>query len=346
MTKPVSWLMATCVVIGIFYISSDVLTPFVVSAILAYLVSPCASFLERKLRVSRWVIGLSLVALMVTIFILLWVTLFPIIYEQIISFIQSIPKYQIYLREHILPLAKTQLNKIDHALVKNVPQFLDNIFGMLLKNLAEITNRILRSWLVMVDILLTLILIPVFTFYFIKDWKVIGANIRNLVPHTKLNHYDRLMAQINITLSGLIRSQLTCCLILAIYYSIALSIIKVDFAVFIGITTGLLSFIPFVSVLSGFIASSISSYFTFDSSYGFIGVSMVFCIGVVIENIVSAALMSSKTGLHPLLLMFFILIGGHFFGLKGVLFAVPVGAITIVVAKFMLGEHRTKLRKA
>jgi putative permease len=340
MNKLISWSVILSALAGILYISSEVSTYFIVAFVLAYALSPVANWLEQKYRVPRWAIALVIVASMIALFVLLWVFLGPILYEQTISFIEALPKYRLYINQKLLPMIKAHVDKND---VMNIlSKLVNSITLQLFDFVGNIGIRVCQSWSIVVNMVLSIILVPICTFYFIRDWKEIGRAIENLLPSSKRRKYNKLITEIDTSLSGFIRGQLYSCLLLATYYSIALSIIKLDFGAFIGVTIGLLSFIPFFTTLGGTITAALAMYFKFKSICSLISIAIAFLIGIVIENTISYTLISRSTGLHSMMMVFAVLLGGNLFGFKGVFLAIPVSAIISTVIRFIIADSKNK----
>ncbi len=339
MNKILFWSIVITIFLTSIYLSRTILTPFIASLVISYFFSPAAYYLENKVKIRRDIIAFTIVGVIVLLFLLLWVLLIPLIYDQITYFINSIPKYKSYISKTVIPLIKQYILKIDRNFAENLPKIFEDFIGILFKDLVNFVETIWKSGFVVVNVLMMIILVPLVSFYFIKDWDYLVKGIENLIPMTNRSSYKKLMHDINASISGFIRGQLNVCFVLAIYYALALTIIKLDFGIFIGITTGIVSFIPFIGLLGGFIASSIVAYFQFQSLYGIMLVIIVFIVGNIIESIIVPKLVGRKLGLHPVWIIFFILLGGSLFGFIGMLVAVPVGAIIAVLTKFMVGRY-------
>ena len=339
MNKIFFWSIIILLSLGGIYLSSAILAPFVTSLVLAYFFSPMARYLESKTGIGRGIIAFLIVGVIILLFFLLWALLTPLIYDQITYFIKSIPKYKHYINEQLIPMIKNYLLKLDDSFAQKLPKIFEDFFAIFFKDLVGFIDKIWKSGFVVVNVLMMLILVPLVTFYFIKDWHVISSGVTKLVPMGKRSSYKELIHDINNSLSGFIRGQLNVCLVLAIYYAVALTIVRLDFGIFIGLTTGIVSFIPFIGLLGGFIAALIVAYFQFKSFYGILAIVVVFIIGNIIESILSPKLVGKKLGLHPVWIIFFVLLGGSLFGFLGMLFAIPIGAIIAVLVRFLINKY-------
>lgn len=327
-------------ILYIFYRSWDVVAPFAISFIVAYLLSPLVSHIHNKLKLPTWLISLLIVAIVFILFILLWVVLIPLIYDQLAHFVSQIPEYKRYISTNIYPKIYTLAEKFDPNYIEKIQKNLDNIFSVFLHGSTKMINKIWKSGSTVINIIAVIFLVPLVSFYMMKDWQKIYEKTIGIIPGKNRPQMVKLLRDINLALSGFIRGQLNICFILAIYYSIALSIIGLKYGIFIGLTTGLISFIPFVGLTSGFIVSVIVAYFQFASWKSFIAVCIVFLIGNLIESLISPKIVGNKIGLHPVWIIFALFLGTTWFGFVGMLIAIPVAAVINVLIKFLVEIYR------
>lgn len=309
------------------------------------MLSPLALKLE-DVGMSKFFASTFLIFILLLIFFSLWILLIPLIYEQITKFIENIPQYREFFNKSIIPVVMEQVKKINGSYVMKVQDKLGSLVQMVLEDLVLFIQKIWKSGFVFVSFLSMIVLVPLISFYLIKDWSEMNKNLMDLVPKTKQNTIKELVHDINSSLSGFFRGQLNICFILSIYYSVALLVIGLNFGIFIGITTGILSFIPFLGLLGGFLSSILIAFFQFKSWYGILAVVVVFLLGNIIEGVLSPKIIGKRLGLHPVWIIFFVLLGGSLFGIVGMLLAVPCGAVISILVKFFIRTyHGSKLYK-
>lgn len=323
------------IAVGIIYTLGGILMPFIVSFILAYLFVPLANKLEQNVRLPRTLGSLLIIVIIICLFTTLWLFLAPMILKQIQLFIEQIPTYKLFIQHNIMPKIVNILTKIDPGYADKIQENINETFAMIVQFTINSINNIWKSGIAFINILSMLILVPFITFYLIKDWRKVKSGSKHLVPVKMQHKFQILISRMNRSLSGFIRGQINVCILLAIYYSIALSAIGINFGVFLGITTGILSFIPFVGLLSGLIASILVAYFQFLVFKPIIFIVVIFAVGSLIENIISPKLIGNKIGLHPVWIIFALLIGASFFGFIGMIFAIPCAAIINVICRFV-----------
>ena len=331
--KKIFWFAFLLLTFYFLYLVRDILLPFVIAFILAYFLDPVV----RKLNSYRVPVGLSALLVLAAFFIILIVfviMILPDMSEQINQFADNVPKF----REIINTKFKNIINNIDSKFGKQIgdkmQELIQNISGVILNLLTSVLLNIWSSGIAIFNLISLIVITPIITFYLLKDWSLIVAKISSLVPLGSRNSFKNVMKQIDEVLSGFLRGQINVCLILACYYSVALSLLGLNFALFVGITSGILAFIPYLGVAIGAFIALMIAFFQFYHIHQVLLVIFVFLFGQFCEgNFITPKLVGEKIGLHPAWLFFLLLAGGAIFGFVGVLFAVPVGAIIGVLVR-------------
>ena len=142
------------------------------------------------------------------------------------------------------------------------------------------------------------------------------------------------------SLSALVRGQGAVCLILALYYSVSLTAVGLQFGILIGIFAGIVSFIPFVGAILGAIFSIGFSIIQFETYTPILLVAGIFLVGQVLEgNFLTPKLIGEAVGLHPVWVIFALLTGATLFGFLGVLLALPIAVVVAVLIRFSLRSY-------
>jgi len=146
---------------------------------------------------------------------------------------------------------------------------------------------------------------------------------------------------IDSALAGFVRGQGTVCLILGIFYALALSLTGLNFGLLIGLFAGFISFVPYVGSIVGLLISIGVALVQFLPDWVPVAmVAVVFVVGQFVEgNFLSPKLVGDRVGLHPVWLMFALLAFGYLFGFVGLLVAVPLAAAVGVLVRFGLGRY-------
>jgi predicted PurR-regulated permease PerM len=178
-------------------------------------------------------------------------------------------------------------------------------------------------------------------FYLLADWDRIVAKIDSLLPRDHLEDVRAIARDIDTAMAGFIRGQGTVCLLLGLFYAVALSLAGLKFGLAIGFGAGMLSFIPYVGALIGGALAIGVGLVQFWPDYGSVLLIVgIFAAGQFIEgNFLSPKLVGGSIGLHPVWLMFALFAFGYVFGFVGLLLAVPMAAAAGVLVRFMIAQY-------
>ncbi|WP_375327434.1 AI-2E family transporter [Candidatus Tisiphia endosymbiont of Nemotelus uliginosus] len=330
--KAIFWV----IVIGIMVISltliSNILTPFVIAAIISYLLQPVIYHLSIRYKYHRNVIVAIIFVLFFSIFIVVVAVILPIIYQQITLLISKIPTYKDYLQTQFIPLITAQIQAVEPTIANKIKDLINNFANGLFSLMTSLANNIWHYTMVTINVFLVVVLIPIILFYLLRDWTKIITTIDNLLPLKNKQKIKQILRAINNTLAAYIRGQLNVCLILSTYYSIALWMVGVDLSVLLGVLSGFSIIIPFIGVLITFVLTMIVSYFAVGLGNKLLYIAIIYLIGIFVESyILTPKMIGDKIGLHPLWIIFAVLALGNLFGFIGIFFAVPIAGIIKVL---------------
>lgn len=331
--------MLSFVLVGIIlYYLSPILTPFVAAFLLAYLVDPLVNKLMR-LGMPRLfaviTIFISLFASMVVFFLLI----IPLIQKQLLTGMQALPDLLVQLQEKMLPLIKKYLHvEVDTETIKNslAANWMkaSTVAGGALKT-------ILHSGFTIFEWITNLFLIPVVTFYLLRDWQKIIYNIQQLLPRSIEATVIRLAKECDEVLGAFFRGQFLVMIALAAFYSLGLISIGLKLGLLIGLLAGLASIVPYLGFIVGISTALIAASIQYSSFHAILYVIGVFVIGQLLEStILTPMLIGDRIGLHPVFVIFAILAGGVLYGFFGILLALPVAAVIMVVVRYFLQQYR------
>jgi predicted PurR-regulated permease PerM len=207
--------------------------------------------------------------------------------------------------------------------------------------LGTLVQKVWDSGKSIISLASLLVVTPVVAFYLLYDWDRMVATVDGWLPRDHRKTIHNLLVEINEAVAGFVRGQGTLCIILGAFYGIALTIAGLNFGLLIGLFAGLVSFIPYVGSLSGFILSVGVALVQFWPSWIPIAIVVaIFIVGQFLEgNILQPKLVGESVGLHPVWLMFALFAFGSLFGFTGMLVAVPVSAAIGVIVRFALGRY-------
>lgn len=191
-----------------------------------------------------------------------------------------------------------------------------------------------KSGLVIVNWFMNFLLIPVVTFYLLRDWDIITQRVSELIPRPYYRTVNAITKDANSVLSSFLRGQLSVMLALGTIYTIGLWIVGVELSLLIGMGAGMISFVPYLGTIVGLIAGVIAALVQFADINHIIYVLIVFGIGQILEGFVLTPwLVGDRIGLHPVAVIFAVLAGGQLFGFVGVLLGLPLAAVVMVLLR-------------
>lgn len=333
-------LFSLCLSAFLLYLLSPILMPFFIAALLAYLGDPVVDRLEKK--VARSVAVTIVFSVLFSVLTVLGFLIFPLLAQQISYLLQNIPGYIDHIQQHVLPAVSKELGidsaAIDLELIKNLfKAHYAQAGGLLSKVVASIAESglMLAAWTA------NLVLIPVVTFYLLRDWDHLMERINELLPRKIQPLIARLANESDQVLASFLRGQLLVMIALGIVYSTGLWIIDLELALLIGMLAGMVSFVPYLGFIVGIIAASVAMLLQTHEPMQLIPVAIVFAIGQMLEGmLLTPLLVGDRIGLHPVAVIFAVLAGAQLFGFVGVLLALPVAAVLVVLLRHVHDEYK------
>ena len=342
------WTGAFLLLVLLLWLFSGVLLPFAAAVALGYLLDPVADRLER-IGFNRLGATLLIVAWSALVLILISVLIVPVLWGQALSFIEALPAYAAKL-EKLISAETARLSRggglMDKLLGNKGGGQLASATNNLVAQAAQWAASFLKSLLTrgaaLISLISLLVVTPVVVFYMLLDWDKMIATIDGLVPLRHRETVRALAREIDTAIAGFLRGQALVCLFLGTWYGIGLSLIGLNFGLLIGITAGILSFIPYVGSLTALVLSSTVAIVQDWPQWKLLAMSLgVFLIGQFLEgNVLSPKLVGDSVGLHPVWLIFALLAFGSLFGFTGLITAVPFAAAAGVILRFAVGRYR------
>lgn len=337
------WPLAVVAAVGwLLYQLSPILTPFVTSAALAYLGDPLTDRLER-LGVRRGLATATvffMILLSLTAFVFL---LIPLLRQQVGALVNAVPGYIDWFYAKAWPWLQQNLelrafDLSDQAQVKALArEYLQSSGAALARTVGSLSQQ----GLAVLGWVLNGLLVPVITFYFLRDWDRMMRQVYELVPRRYAPRVLALAVEADEVLSGFVRGQFIVMLVLAGLYSLGLWLVGLEFPLVIGLIAGLLGFIPYLGLFVGLVLAGLSALVQFQSPGPLLGVLAVFVVVQVLEgNWLTPKIVGEKIGLHPVAVIFAVLAGGQLFGFIGLLLALPAAAVLMVLLRHTHDAYR------
>lgn len=336
--KWLSGLVAILLVTWLLYRVRGILLPFVLGAVIAYLLNPVIENLERR---KRWTRGRAIWAVF-GVFLLVFVAAALLVAPALIAQARDMIANYDELVADARRLASEAQETVEgwRTLVGILPGNVRDAFGDLGERAQAYAGSLLQAsigWLNRSLVVVSLLVItPVVTFWVLRDYHRLGRKIFRALPERQREDTVQVLRDINRVAGGYLLGMVTMVVVVGIFATIVLSIAGVRFSVLLGIVTGVLYVIPYI----GFPTAMAVVGLTMGVTGGGIGAILI-VLGILLAgNIcfdygVTPRVIGRRVGLHPLVVIFAVLAGATVFGIGGIVLAVPVaGAVKVVVLQF------------
>jgi predicted PurR-regulated permease PerM len=330
----------------LIYLLAPVITPFAISAVLAYFGDPLVDRLERA-SIWKWKLGRTVAVsivfiLMLSLLTIVLLIIVPMLVEQVRLLIHLFPQWIEWFSDTALPWlankAGFELKDFDSA---QFSEMLKEYWKEISTATFKVIDIISRGGMAVAVLLTNLVLIPVVTFYLLRDWDLMIRGIHDLLPRSMEAEISSMAVDVNNVLGAFFRGQLMVMLALGIIYTIGLSLVGIDLAVLIGMGAGLLSIVPYLGSIVGVLVAAGAAIFQFQDAFHLVMVLLVFGVGQSAEGMyLTPKLVGDQIGLHPVTVIFAVLAGGQLFGFLGILLALPVAAALNVLVRHMHQKYR------
>lgn len=313
----------------LLYLLSPVLSPFLLAAAMAYLCDPLVDRLEAR-KLSRTLGTVLVLAGLVLVFVLMALILTPLFQAQARLFMQQIPGLVEWAGNTVLPWLSATFG-VD--LVRDQAEILAWLRAHVseLSRLTPYLPRLADSGLALVGFLANLLLVPVVLFYLLRDWDRTMAHLAEWLPDRLRPRVEGIAREIDAVLSQFVRGQVMVILVMALFYSLALWMAGLDYALAVGLVAGILVFVPYLGVVVGVLLGTLAAWAQFGTLAGLLPVWGVFAVGQLLEGmVITPWLVGEKVGLHPVAVIFALMAFGQLLGFVGVLIAIPAAAVFLV----------------
>lgn len=333
--KRVQWVVVLAVILWLLMELGTVLIPFVIALLFGWMGDPIVDWLERR-GYSRTLGVVAVYVVAMSILIIGVLVLVPLVERQIQTLIDSLPMYQAWIMETAIPWIEARLDVeispwLDpQQLTELVRDHWQQAGGVATTTFGYLS----RSGFVFLTWVVYLILIPILSFYFLRDWDLLVARVAALIPRNHIETVSALARDTDEVLGGFLRGQFLVMVAQGTFYAIGLQLIGLKLGILLGIVAGLISFIPWVGATVGAVLMLVAALVQeqgFNWQLLILG-SLVFAAGQLIESyVLTPRLVGDRIGLHPVAVIFAVMAGGALFGFLGMLLALPVASVANVL---------------
>lgn len=338
--NPYMWFVIFFVFFYLLYVLRSVLMPFVAGILLAYLLDPMVDRLQ-KLKISRTVATLIVCFMTVLIVMPCIGLLFSMIENQVSLLVRATPAYLSLIMEKLKPVLNDVTERFPDLKSANLEGLVKANIGNGMKIAGKILKSLMSNGFALINLISLLLIMPVVTFYMLRDWDNFVQKFESLLPKKSRKGIMDGFKEIDKIIAGFIRGQLSVCLILGVFYSIGLKLVGLELGLLIGFIAGIISFIPYVGSITGFILGCVLAFAQYGDVTHVLYVIAVFMLGQFIEgNFLTPKLVGESVGLHPVWVMFALLAGGVLLGFLGLMLAVPLAAIIGVLVRIGIKKYK------
>lgn len=323
----------------LIYLLAPILTPFLLAAALAYLFDPLVDGLEHrkigKYRLKRTAGTLIVLLGLILLFALLALILAPLVQAETRLLMQQIPKVIEWGGQTMMPWLNATFG-ID--LMRDQQQVLDWLKGHIaeLSQLTRYLPQLTDGGLAVLGFIANLLLVPVVLFYMLRDWDRIVAHLADWIPERLKPKTLAIAREIDSVLSEFVRGQVLVILVMCVFYSVALWMAGLNYALAVGLISGILVFVPYLGVVVGVLLGTLAGFSQFGTLAGLLPIWGVFLIGQLLEGMaVTPWLVGERVGLHPVAVIFALMAFGQLFGFVGILVAIPAAAASLVALRHL-----------
>ncbi len=295
-----------------------------VAAMLAYFLNPMVKSVRKKLKISDTLAILTVFLIVILIFLILGFTVFPKTISDIKNLIIKFPEYYKQTLESINDFFNQyELFKginLDNELI------IDNISKIYKKQTANAVNLLVNSAKNVMSFVFSLVLTPIFAFYFLKDKDKIKEKFKAMIPEARKERLIRLFSNIHNDMTKYIIGKIKMAIFVGFATFIMLLALGVEFSFVIGIITCVADIVPYVGPLMGLIPAFVFAFI--DSPIKALWIFVLYILIQWVENnIVGPKILSKETGFHPIVVLFLLILGAALFGFLGMILSVPIALV-------------------
>lgn len=321
--------LAIFLVIAFFYYVRDILPPFIIALIIAWLLDPLIDRLESR----GWprIFGVIFVfTLFLGVFTIGLFFLIPSVIDQAKQLASDFPDYLIKSREYLADL----FNNYQPILLRfKLPTTFHDFFTTFEKQLNSgltFAVRVLTGWITSnLSKVLWIIIIPIVSFYYLNDIDKIKIKLKFLIPEQWRFRTTSVISRVSGVFTNYMRGLLIVCLIYGVSTGVLLSITSVKYSILIGLIAGLFYAVPYIGTLFTAILAFLVALATHNSASHYpiwLPPAIILLMNQIFDLFISPKVLGKSVGLHPVLSLFAMLAGGQLFGFVGMILAVPLGA--------------------
>ncbi|MEO1192165.1 MAG: AI-2E family transporter [Pseudomonadota bacterium] len=333
------WVLLGIATLIFLFLVRQVVLPFVAGLALAYFLDPPVDRLQAR-GLSRTVGALVVFLVFFLVLLAILALVGPLVVNQLVELLNNLPRVLSAGREQALLFLENMGDRLDIDAKEKIREHLGSFTQDALNALLSLVLNLVQGGLALVNIVSLLLITPLVAFFCLLRWDEIVASVDSLLPRPERPALRVVAKDIDRALAGFVRGQGIVCAIMAGYYATVLTVSGLQYGAAVGLVAGVLTFIPYIGSLTGFLLTATLSVIQFPGWGALIPIGL-FLLGQAIEgNILTPRLVGRGIGLHDVWVLFAVLAGGTVAGFLGVLVAVPVAAVIGVMVRHAIRRYR------
>jgi predicted PurR-regulated permease PerM len=338
LARNVMWLAIVVFALWFMNSVSNILTPFIIALIFAYILNPVVD-LFQEWKIPRWISSLVIILLFISGITLILFFIIPIAFRQlegaIETFSQMTADYQNTIWSSkfvkILESYGVSVDELRSSIAKQLTPRFEDIIRTLVNFVGQLMSRITDF----ITQIFYIILIPVLTFYFLTDFPKITHRFKMLFPSRTRDRVEEYMRRADDLIGHYLRGALLVAVMEGIIIGIVFSIAGIKYAFLLGLLACVFDLIPYFGLIAILIISVVLALLSdppvfMKFSIAIVSISLLHMAEV---TFLSPKIIGSKVGLHPLLIILSLLVFMYFLGFVGLLIAVPTTALIILFVR-------------
>ncbi len=320
-------------------------TLLLLSFLLAYVLNPLTSRLERLRFVNRSAaVVITLIGLTLCFLALMFVVL-PEVVHEFKLFLLRLPVYLSSLKSTAVPWVEREFGvTVPLSISEAVDQFgreINNVTPKVLGLATSFAATVFGGTFSVVAKATAVFMFPIFIFFLLRDYQLVVAAVDELIPMRNKNTVHELMGKIDKSLSAFLHGQFMVMLVLGTLYAVGYSVVGVPVALGVGLLTGLLCFIPYFGAATGFILALLLTLLAQKGIGTLAGCAIVFgSVQLLDAVLITPRIIGGQLGISPLWIIIALMAGGELFGFFGILLAVPTIAVLKVLVAHTIRRYK------
>jgi len=318
------------ILISIFAFCKAVLGPFIVAMIISYILNPIVSMLHER-KVPRTMAVLLIYAVFCTIITVLLVNVIPMFIDQMQELNKHLPELSMRAQSLVVDINNS-------SLPESFREGVNKSLVVMERRISETLLTFVNNIGGMVNALFVAFVVPFLAFYILKDFDVFERAIIKYVPKSHRKNTVRLLKDVDAALGSYIRGQLLVCVIIGTFAYIGYLLVGMPYALLLAGIVAVTNVIPYIGPFIG-AAPALLMASTISLKMMLLVVIVNTVCQILESNIISPQVVGRTLHLHPLVIIFAVLVGGQLAGVLGMILAVPIFASGKVIIQHMFAYY-------